>query len=156
MQLGTLHGTPRARELRETSPRGVDVLVVADCLREVGGTAGDERELPGLGVEVGILVLAEDPCGHAGVEQQAEAAGRGAQFARERVAVCGAALFGKRLEHAEVERGEQHGAAVERAREVHDLGNRLRCHVFFLVQQGPPRPSRRPARGALYQNCPDC
>ena len=156
VQLGTLHGTPRARELREAAPGGVDVLIVADRLREVGGAAGDERELPGVGVEVGVLVLAEEAGRHAGVEQQAEAAGRGAQLARERVAVRGAALLGERLEHAQVERGEQHGAAVERAREVHDLGNRFRCHVFFLVQQGPPRSSRRPARGALYQNCSDC
>ena len=109
---GLFDGLPSLCELGEASPGGVDVAVVADCLREVGGAAGDERHRGGGRVGVGVAVLFEKAEGDAGVRQEAHAARRGVEFASRNLA-----------EDIAVDGREKHRAAVVRAGEVNDFGN---------------------------------
>ena len=134
VQLRGLDRLARAGEVREASPGRIDVLVVADRLREIGGAARHKCHLARLGVEVGVFLLAEQTLRDTGVQKQAQPARRSARLMRERREVARPTKVGKSLEDPDIKRGEKHGTAVEGTCKVDDFGNGFVSHGKFQVQ----------------------
>ncbi len=153
MDLGLLHGAAGLGKFCELAPRRVHVAVVADRLREICGTSRYQRHLAGGGVEVFSLALFKKSFRDAGVREKPHAAAP--RVKRSRLDL---------LEHAAVDGGEKHGAAVVGAREIdyflygfHVSGSlpfHLDLRVLRDLRACRARPARRnPSRSRSPRIC---
>ena len=109
MDLRLLHRLARFRKLGEFAPRRVHVAVVADRLREIRGASRHERRLSRRRIAIGLAVLLQKPFRNAGIRKQPQS-----------TAFNLLALLDPR-EKVDVNRGEQHRAAVIRTRQIDDF-----------------------------------
>ena len=153
VDFGLLHGPAGLGKFRELPPRGIHVAVVANRLREVRGTAWYQGHLAGGRVEVLPIAFFEKPLGDAGVREKPHAAAP--RVKRSRLDL---------LEHAAVDGGEKHGAAVVGAREIdyflygfHVSGSlpfHLDLRVLRDLRACRARPARRnPSRSRSPRRC---
>ena len=143
MQFRGFDGAARRDEFGEAPPCGIHVAVVADCLREVGGRAGHEGEGRGLGVGIAAgRRFLQKPARDAGVQQEARPARRRAERGGDGVR-AGSGGFFKGGEYAGVESREEHGARIERAREIDDFVYGFCRHGEMLANPARPRQKSR-------------
>ena len=122
MDLGLLDGRTRLREVRQTSPCGIDVTIVTDRLRQIGRTTRNQRHLARRGVDIGFALLRQQTLRHARIQQQPHAA---FVAARLRDHVRKGRTLRDRGKNPIVNGGKQHRAAIIRTRELDNLLDRL-------------------------------
>ena len=125
VDLRLLNGTAGLGKFRELPPRRIHVAVVAYRLREICGTSRYQRHLAGGGVEVFPVALFKKSFRDAGIRQKPHAAAP--RVKRSRLDL---------LEHAAVDGGEEHGAAVVGAREIDDFLYRFHVSGFLPFRLG--------------------